>query len=294
MSTLSNRTLAWVTLAASMLAAPTAFAASTWTFSGSGLTDANGEPLANTTYAGADANLTIKGAYATNGAGNSGYAAAAAWNTSVPNADALYWSSNGLGMCSDPTNLNPTPTNPACTSPNHALDNNGNTEAVLLSFSQSVMLTSIGIGWKSGDADISVFRYTGATAPTITGVGASLASMTSAGWSLVGNYADLAVDTTNPYNLVNGAQSPSGAAGATSVGSSWWLITAYNTSYGGSGLTQGDDYFKVYAVAGTACTSTTPGVCGPGNKTPEPGTLVLAGLAFAGLAYSRRRGGRAA
>ena len=77
-------------------------------------------------------------------------------------------------------------------------------------------------------------------------------------------------------------------AGASSVGSSWWLITAYNTNFGtGTNLTQGDDYFKLLAVAGTACTGTVT-QCGP-KRVPEPGSLALASLAIFGVIYTRRQ-----
>jgi hypothetical protein len=227
----------------------------------------------------------------TNTYGISGFAASGTAWVAGDSASQLQYYSGGKGMASDST---------SGTAPNHALDNGpstnssdlingrGNTEAILVSFSSSVVLSSIGIGWKSGDADISLFRYTGSSAPSLNGVLASgVTNMLNAGWELVGNYGDLAVDTTNPYNAVN----------ASGKGSSWWLISAYNSSYGSAttgAVDQGNDFFKVYAVAGSKCTGGggTCGGGGSGGSVPEPSTIALAALGLVGAFGIRRRVGR--
>lgn len=270
-----SRTAALLGLLAGLCLVFNANAASTWAFGASGVNDVNGEPLAATSYAVGGTNLSISGAYATNGASDVAFATGATWNTGTASSP-LYFSGGGLGMASD-----------GFAAPNHAIDNVGNTEAILLSFSSQVVLSSIGIGFKSGDADVSLFRFVGtsSTGPSMAGVGASLTTMTAAGWQLVGNYGDLAVDTVNdPYNVVNTG----------SKGSSWWLISAYNSSYGAATtgtVNQGNDYFKLFAVAADKCTTGTGGNssdCG-GKRVPEPGSLALASLAIFGVIYTRRQ-----
>ncbi len=197
--------------------------------------------------------------------------------------------------------------------PNHAIDNGaktgsgaantaairGNTEAVMLSFSDSVVLTHVDFGYVSGDADFSIFRYIGKTppvgaSPTFTGTEASLTAMLTAGWQLVGNYGTT-VTGGNPaatalYDTNGGT---GGITGPTAqVGSSWWLISAYNTNYSTTdknfgNLNQGNDYFKLYAVKASACTSTVANVCEPTN-VPEPGSLALVSLGILGLAVQYR------
>lgn len=273
-----------------------------WTFDQSnvtGLTGSAGDPT-----------LSLSGVYATNTSG----VVSGNWTS----ASLVWYSGNGQGMSSDGSNT-----------PNHALDNNGNTEAVLLNFSASTVLTSIGLGYTSNgqcknnttgaittlandascptgttllqngttQVDLSVFRWTGAGTPTGSPTPlVGQASTTMAGWELVGNYGDMITDTSNPYNTVN----------SSGKSSSWWLISAYNTGFKQTTtsstsiatenrgvLDNGGDYFKLYAVAGTKCTSTvdSKGVCGGSStsKVPEPATLALTSVALVGVAGLRRR-----
>jgi hypothetical protein len=153
-------------------------------------------------------------------------------------------------------------------SPEHAVDNNGFTDGLLLSFSESTTLRSLTVGWSQTDADLSVLAYTGAGAPVMTGK--SVSDLLSSGWSLVSNLTD--VSGTIGFNA--------GALGV-AKSSSYWFVSAYNQGFGG-GYTNSNDHFKLSAFSGERTPSND-------QQVSEPGALALAGVALLGLWGARRR-----
>lgn len=165
--------------------------------------------------------------------------------------------------------------------PNHAFDSAGGSfDALLLDFEGVARaLSSVTIGWSgsSYDADFQVLRWTGATNATISTVQSSIvgktgAQLVSGSWQLVSSVDGWGgISTPDVAFGVNAGQATS----------SYWLISAYNTSIGtASGLTAGDESFKIVGV-----TTGFP----PTTSVSAPGTLALAGLGLIGAGAMRRR-----
>lgn len=175
-------------------------------------------------------------------------------------------------------------------SPYHAADNLSRTDMILVQFSEKVSLNSLNLGWVGGtpykcgnttcyrpnDADFSVAAY---TAPTPTSTPLTAGGLSYAGWHLV----------TNVNNSTKGEKSL--GAGDANGYSSWWLISAYNTGFGGksnsasmaSSNGTGGDFFKLASLSGVI--EAPP----PAAEVPEPGSLALVGAALAGFVAVRRR-----
>lgn len=188
-------------------------------------------------------------------------------------ASMVYYNNAGLGITSPWEST---------TSPQHAIDNNGATEALLINFgTNNVVLNQLSLGWANGDADVSILRYTGTQAPVLGN--STVANLTdTAGWEWVGDYANLI--TGSPVSVNSNNKS-----------ASWWLVSAYNSAYSNvahsNSFSDGNDYFKLSGFAGNviAPTPTPTPTPTPGTKVPEPGTLALFGIAMLGCVAARRK-----
>ncbi|MGE0010719.1 MAG: exosortase-dependent surface protein XDP1 [Azoarcus sp.] len=163
-------------------------------------------------------------------------------------------------------------------SPNHAMDNNGRFESVLLNFGADIQLDSVGLGWVYNNdrrrSDFFVLAYTGSAVFSGDLTGKSYSDLLSlgSGWTLVGNSGG---SGTGDYTL---------SAGSTY--SSFWLIGAgavSGTSVGYGSNNSYNDYMKVASVGGSVKPPSHD------NNVPEPGSLALAGLGVLGLVGMRRR-----
>lgn len=276
------RTLKLAALVASLSTALTAQAAINWSFSTSG-TNAGGSNPGNTrTYSPAAAPSVVASAWA-NTTGTA--------NTQIESAYLGWFSGGGLGATNrDAPTFQPTTAQQDAgegVSPEHAVDNNGRYDSVLFSFSQSVNLSSILIGWPDAnttslDTDFTVLAYTGnGTPPLATKTYGGATGLVANGWSLVGHFANGA--NTDPFPIPKGTFS------------SYWLVSAYNptidnrscNSYDASyKYTCYNDYFKILKLTGDK-EPPPPPPPGTGQGVPEPGTMLL--LAAAGLGLGLRR-----
>src|SRR5262245_26946176 len=247
----------WGALAATVTTAATI----TWDFSSSGWTETGPGTFGNTRYAtssGVQATAsawsnTMDGAAGTNTVMQSAYLGLYGGGVGVTNRDGVACGGiTGGGDICEGTPRNTIP-------PEHAVDNNERYDSVRIRFSTAVNLTSILLGYVDTDADVTILASNGALLNGKTYGGAT--GLVAAGWSVVGNFANV---TQNVVTSV-----------ANSTYATDWLILAYNPAFGET-WSAGNDYFKLQAVTTYSRT------------VPEPGTLLLVGIALAGIWSGRR------
>ena len=278
------------------LAGSSVFAATTWNLD-CGMDGVAVTVASNNCSAGATNVLTLSAFSTGSGAG----ATATSAGTNFAAASIYDWGAGaGLGIVA---------TNETTVAGPHAADNAFGTDAFQFKFASAVNLQSLTVGWNGtdnpattssvtyNDSDLSVFAWIGnGTAPTFTGATTTANLITAVspgnvGWKLVGNFTN--VGSSNGA-IAGGTQAftAKNLDNTTTLYSSYWLISAFNSSYG-SGDTN-VDAFKLLAVAGDTCTQTVNnnkcgGNSGQGGTVPEPGSMALVGAGVMGLLVTRRQ-----
>lgn len=184
--------------------------------------------------------------------------------------------------------------NPNTNNNQHAMDNVGALESMLLDFSSAVNLTGFTNGWPSGsgslDTDISMLVWTGAGLSSGTTfsasshlVGKTYTDLLTLGWQTVGSFGDN--DTSFTNNDLSGAVlANTPVPVSTALSSRFWLIGAEGLSGTKLDTKHNSDYAKLKAVS-ASITTTPPSSTG----IPEPTSIALIGGALAGMVFTRRR-----
>jgi len=262
-----------VVLTAAFFSAPVA-AQTTWNFGDSGNCDITGNTATLNCTVG-NANNTLRA---------EGFAASTTAGARYVRGTLSNQGGSGMGF---------TAPGESTGAPQHAFDNNGSHELLLLNFGfNRVVVTGVTTGWSQQDTDVSLLRWNGAASgPTMTNTANfATSSLLAAGWVLVGS-ADLD-GQVNGHNTFNNRTYNTGIAATTVNSSSWWIISSYFGANSGH-LDHGNDYFKLLSVS-TACVGNTGGgACNTdpnrNSQVPEPGSLALVALALVGIAATRRR-----
>ena len=280
---MSARKLSFLALAAAGLAVAGAASAQTRTYS---FTDRD---IAGGPAGGCNSSLTATGAFTTafgnaivcQQAGNATTTAGSqnltvsAWSsdgasTTYRTAGVTDQSGSGFGIANQAEGLSAPATG-------HSGDNSTpGADLWQLTFSAAEALKSVTLGWTGTDGDFQVLRWGGSGAATSVN-GRSAAQLLTDGWVLMGT----GVGSNNVFNgLSTGPTDQTFSFNTGNLASTSWLISAYNSSWSGTGHTGGADEIMLAGIE-TFRPTTTP--------VSTPGTLALAGLGLLGAAFLRRR-----
>jgi len=161
--------------------------------------------------------------------------------------------------------------------PNHAMDNDGTgIDAMLLRFTSAEILNKITVGWSGADGDFQVLRWTGATNATVTTVQSSIVGRSASNMLQSNGGSWQLVSLVNGTGGIDNPNVTFNNFNTTNASSSYWLISAYNSGFGGTGFTHGIDAIKLLGV-------------GTGVAVSAPGTLALAGFGLLAAGFLRRR-----
>jgi hypothetical protein len=156
--------------------------------------------------------------------------------------------------------------------PNHAMDNSTpGIDLLQLNFTSAQVLKNVKLGWAGDDGDFQLLAWTGSgVATSIVGKTAAELVASNGGWTLVATVNGTGTDGVEYKAGIDWTSN-------LSVSSSYWLISAFNSGFGGSAPTHGIDAMKVVSIGTDA------------GAVPIPGTLALAGLGMLMAAGARRR-----
>lgn len=259
------------------------FTSITRLFLGAALVAMGSNTLAASTWdLGACSTLTATTAYSTPSTGCTG---ASAGNTT----HAYAWATTGAGSTFATATLETSgagngfrvvAAGESTTSPQHAMDNSGARELIAFHFDTAVALDTIMLGWTQSDADITVMAYQGAGAPSAFIGGKTTSNLTAggagAGWALIENSGD--ADAVGAVGYGGNGTNITRTVNAGNVTSSWWLISAYSSNYGGGALDSLSDYVKILSISSKDV-----------SLVSEPSSLILLSAALLGLVTVRRR-----